>query len=176
MTMTLTLTSALTLTLTSIWSMTTYNPQPDVDPDWKSSLSRELSTVSVQVRELVPGCGVSAENNDQLKFELIKIQEARLRDQDIWFYNFGEKAFVFSISMVWPQIVANISFKRCCQSSFLGANPKALNIAPPSLNHVIWSMTMTFNLMLTLTQSPACLVNSVQSQFRSENLCKDGGV
>ena len=78
--------------------------------------------------------------------------------------------------MVWTQIVANISFKRCCQSSFLGANPKALNIAPPSLNHVIWSMTMTFNLMLTLTESPACLENSVQSQFRSENFCQDGMV
>merc|ERR1711954_39564 len=40
----------------------------------------------------------------------------------------------------------------------------------------IWSMTMTFNLMFTLTESQACLDNLVQSQFRSENLCWDGGV
>ena len=32
----------------------------------------------------------------------------------------------------------------------------------------IWSMTMTFILILTLTESPACLEN-----FRSENLCQD---
>ena len=34
-----------------------YDLQPDIDLDWKSSLSRELSTVSVQVREPVPGWG-----------------------------------------------------------------------------------------------------------------------
>ena len=33
-----------------------------------------------------------------------------------------------------------------------------------------------FNLMMTLTESQACIENLVQSQFRSENLCLDGVV
>ena len=60
-----------------------YDFQPDVDLDWKSSLSRELSAVSVQVRELVPGWGgwCLAENKDHLKFELIKIRLHGLSSQ-----------------------------------------------------------------------------------------------
>ena len=52
------------------------DPKPDVDLNWRSSLYRELSIVSVQVRELVPGWGEgwAAENKDQVKFELIKIR------------------------------------------------------------------------------------------------------
>ena len=37
-------------------------------------------------------------------------------------------------------------------------------------------MTMTFNLMLTLTESQPYLENLVQYQFRSEKLCQDGVV
>ena len=80
-----------------------YDLQPDVDLDWKSSLSSELGTVSVQVRELVPGWGCLAEKKNQLKFELIKIQEAQWRDQDIWFYNLGRKCLSFPSPWCLPK-------------------------------------------------------------------------
>ena len=100
-----------------------YDLQPDVDLNWRSSLSRELSIVSVQVGW---GKGWAAENKDQVKFELTKI---RLKDTLI-------------SKIIISRVAATLQF--CRQKHPKTWTFSSLSLNPTFIRHLFFSVFLLF--------------------------------